>query len=61
MHCASCASIITDKVSKLNGVISCEVNFATKKAIIEFDNDAVNEKDLSQEVEKYGYSLIMPR
>lgn len=60
MHCGSCASIITDKVSKLDGVTSCEVNFATKKAIIEFDDTTVSEQDLSHEVEKYGYSLQLP-
>jgi len=60
MHCASCASIITDKVSKLDGVQSCEVNFATKNATIEYDDTKIQVQGIAQEVEKYGYSLTIP-
>ena len=35
MHCASCANIIKDKVSKLNGVKTVDVNFATETAKVE--------------------------
>jgi Cu+-exporting ATPase len=60
MHCGSCASIITSKVSKLDGVQSCEVNFATKNAQIEFDDTVVDITAIAQEVKKYGYQLTVP-
>lgn len=46
MHCASCAKLIERSVSKVNGVISCNVNYATETATVE------TEKDLKSEIEK---------
>lgn len=60
MHCGSCAAIITSKVSKIEGVQTCEVNFATKNATIQFDDTTINANDIAKEVEKYGYTLMMP-
>ena len=58
MHCASCSSIITKKLQKLPGVESCEVNFATEKAKISFDNKRVTTNDMNNEINKLGYQLI---
>jgi len=59
MHCASCAQIITTKVLKIPGVVTCEVNFATKNAVIDFDQSKVSAKDISDAVSQYGYSLVI--
>ncbi len=61
MHCASCAQIISDKVNKLWWVDSCEVNFATKKTDIEYDQNKVSLQEIAQEVNKYGYTLVLPK
>lgn len=57
MHCASCSSIITKKLRKLPGVNSCDVNFATEKANISFDDTKVTTKDMNNEINKLGYQL----
>lgn len=58
MHCASCAAIITKKVSKLEGIRNIEVNFATEKAKIDFDSQKISIDKMNQEVDKLGYSFI---
>ena len=57
MHCASCSQIIKKKLSKIDGVSSCEVNFASEKASVEYDSDKVQPHQMNQELEKLGYSL----
>jgi copper chaperone CopZ len=42
MHCASCASIITRKISKLPGVEYIDVNPGTEKATLNFDPQKTN-------------------
>lgn len=58
MHCASCATIITNKVSKLGGVEDINVNFATEKATISFDDKVVTVPQMNNEIEKLGYTLV---
>ncbi len=57
MHCASCASVITRKLEKLEGVLSCSVNYATEKAQISYDPKKVSVADMNKEIDKLGYSL----
>jgi Cu2+-exporting ATPase/Cu+-exporting ATPase len=61
MHCASCASIIEKTFSKTIGVVSSEVNYGTESGKISFDEAKISEKQLSEKVEKLGYSLIIPK
>jgi Cu2+-exporting ATPase/Cu+-exporting ATPase len=58
MHCASCSNIIKRKLSKLGGVDSCEVNFATEKANLSYDPHAVDIHKMNNEIDKLGYSLV---
>lgn len=58
MHCASCATIITNKVSKLTGVDSINVNPATEKATVSFNADAVSVPQMNNEIEKLGYIFV---
>jgi Cu+-exporting ATPase len=58
MHCASCATIITNKVSKLLGVDNVSVNFATEKATIAFNPEIVSVHQMNDEIEKLGYTFI---
>jgi len=60
MHCASCAAIITKKISALNQVQSVNVNYGNEKATIVFENDAVSLPTLNAEIENLGYTLIDP-
>lgn len=60
MHCASCASIITKKISSLPHVHSVSVNYGNEKAHIDFDDSKVSLRDMNQEIGKLGYSLVLP-
>ncbi|MBP9681490.1 MAG: cadmium-translocating P-type ATPase [Bacteriovorax sp.] len=61
MTCASCSQIIEENVSKLPGIESIQVNFATEKADVHFkkerngDNDIIAFKDL---LEQLGYRAL---
>ena len=58
MHCASCAAIITKKLSKIEGVEKADVNLATEKAKLEFTGEAVADEALNELLGKYGYGLV---
>lgn len=55
MHCASCALTIEGNLEKLRGVIKANVNFATEKAIVEYDCDKCDEKKVIESIESAGY------
>ena len=59
MTCASCANRIERRLNKLDGV-SAAVNYATEKATVEFDADAVTTDELLAAVESAGYSAALP-
>ncbi len=59
MHCASCAAIITKKLSAVEGIRLVNVNLATEKGSIEFDSDTpMTENEVNDVVGKYGYTLL---
>ena len=57
MHCASCASIIESKLSKLDGIKSIGVNFATETAKVQYQEDEINPEIMNQSISKLGYSF----
>lgn len=59
MHCASCANIIEKTFKKTDGVHSAEVNYGTESVKLSFDNAKINAPELSQKIEKLGYSLFL--
>ncbi len=61
MHCASCASIITKKLSVLPSIHSVSVNYANEKAQINFDNDKISIEEMNNEIGKLGYSFVVPQ
>jgi len=56
MHCASCATLINNSLSSASGVKSANVNYATAKATVEFDEKQTNEAELINLVKQTGYS-----
>jgi Cu+-exporting ATPase len=58
MHCASCAQNIEKSIKKLKGVKSANVNFATEKATVEFDENIIDENKIFEAIEKLGYTTI---
>ncbi|HET7478679.1 MAG TPA: heavy metal translocating P-type ATPase [Rubrobacteraceae bacterium] len=55
MSCAACANRVERALSKTGGVSNASVNFATEKASVEYDPDAVRPEALISAVEDAGY------
>jgi len=56
MTCASCANTIEKTVSRLDGVHVANVNFATEKLSVEFEDGKTNLQKVKEAVKKAGYS-----
>lgn len=57
MHCASCVSLIQNKIKKLDGVVSCEVGLASKKAVVTFTEAPLPLETLNASISPLGYTL----
>ncbi|MBO3444114.1 heavy metal translocating P-type ATPase [Clostridium sp. CCUG 7971] len=57
MTCAACAKAVERAVKKIDGVEAQNVNIATEKLTIEYDNTKVSFDDIKQSVEKAGYGV----
>jgi Cu+-exporting ATPase len=57
MHCAHCAASIERSISKLEGVIDVNVNFATERAIVEYDPERITRRAIELAVEEAGYRI----
>jgi Cu+-exporting ATPase len=55
MTCASCAARIEKKLSRVEGVEACSVNFATEEAAVSYDPALVAMDELIHAVEAAGY------
>lgn len=57
MHCASCVSLIQNKLKKVEGVASTEVGLSSEKATITFTDKELDTKVLNSAISPFGYSL----
>lgn len=57
MSCASCAAHAQKAAAKLDGVESCDVNIATEKMRISYDENKVSFERLKKSVGDAGYGL----
>lgn len=57
MTCGSCAARVERALSQQRGVASAEVNFATNRATVVFDGEAVTPDGLAEAVQRIGYAL----
>ncbi len=58
MHCAACAKAIERTVSKLNGINTVTVNFASEKAYIKYNPVPVKLSEIKQAIAKAGYTAL---
>ncbi len=58
MTCASCSAAVERVTRKLDGVMQSNVNLATEKLNIDFDEKKLSEEDIKAAVEKAGYRAI---
>ena len=61
MTCASCVARVEKALKKVEGVDGVNVNFATEKVTLSFDEGKADLIKLSEVVEDAGYKLIAPR
>lgn len=59
MTCAACATAVERATKKLQGVTQANVNFATEKLNINYDDTKVSIADIQAAVEKAGYKAIV--
>src|SRR5665648_222572 len=57
MTCMHCHKRVTDAISKVNGVISVDVNLEDNNAIVEFDENITNIDAIKQAVVDAGYEV----
>ena len=58
MSCASCAVSNEKELLKTKGILSASVNFAAKKAYVEYDADILGEGDVKQVIKNNGYEVM---
>ena len=56
MHCDSCAALIKDTLEETAGVQSADVNFGGKTAVVDFDEEVVQQKTLIKKIQDIGYN-----
>ncbi len=57
MSCAACSASVNRVVSKLDGVLNCDVNLITGRMTVSFDPKKVGENDFIRVVEKAGFGI----
>jgi len=58
MHCASCAAIIENTLKKEEGIKTANINFASEKLYLEFDQIKINIDKIKKIIEKLGYRAL---
>jgi Cu+-exporting ATPase len=58
MHCVSCAQTIEKALKKEQGIINVNVNFATEKAVIEYDPTKVSLERIGEVIQEVGYEPV---
>lgn len=57
MSCASCVRKLETGINQLNGVLNVNVNLATEKAVIEYDNAVINLNDIKNTIMSLGFKI----
>jgi len=55
MHCQSCVTLLTRGIKKDLGVKYVNVNLATEKAMVEFDETKTNQNNIIKIISELGY------
>ena len=58
MSCVTCAQTIEKRLPKLKGIIYATINFAAEKAIIDYDPNVVDQKEIEKAISEVGYRVI---
>ncbi len=58
MTCSACSAAVERATGKLEGVAKSEVNLATEKLTVEYDENLMGNEEIYEAVEKAGYSAF---
>lgn len=58
MSCASCAQAVEKSVGKLDGIDFANVNLATEKLSVQYDDQQISASDITQAVADAGYKAV---
>jgi copper chaperone CopZ len=59
MHCDSCAVDIKETLEETHGVREADVTFKRKTAIVDFDEQAVQQTTLLKKIQDLGYTATV--
>ena len=59
MHCESCAADIKETLEDVAGVRGAEVTFSGKTAVVEFDDETVQQATLVKKIQDLGYQATV--
>ena len=59
MHCDSCAADIKETLEETAGVREVDVTFKRKTAIVEFDDETVQQSTLVKKIQDLGYTATI--
>jgi copper chaperone CopZ len=60
MHCDSCAVDIRETLEETAGVFKADVTFKRKTAIVEYDDNVVQQSTLLKKIQDLGYTATVP-
>ncbi len=60
MDSADAAMVIETAISRMKGVLSASVAYASERVVIEYDREEVSLKDIEAKVQSLGYGLEVP-
>ena len=59
MHCDSCAADIKETLEETAGVASVDVTFKRKTAIVDFDEETVQQSTIVKKIQDLGYQATI--
>lgn len=59
MHCDSCAALIRETLEDTAGVRHADVNFGGKTAVVNFDENTVQQATLVKKIQDLGYNATV--
>ncbi|HEY6188149.1 MAG TPA: heavy-metal-associated domain-containing protein [Pyrinomonadaceae bacterium] len=59
MHCDSCAATIKETLEGTAGVSAADVTFKRKTAIVDFDDQTVQQSTLIKKIQDLGYTATV--
>ena len=59
MHCESCAADIKETLEDTAGVREADVTFSGKTAVVEFDEETVQQTTLIKKIQDLGYQATI--